>query len=429
MNLKKWLSISLCAVLFIPVTSLANSEYYVSDVKSVNVNLWPTLFVGENTSNEYIKALRPLVNEIFSVYDVPMTNLNKARVLRDFVARVAIHPFNPFHLNTKANLSMLPENLNWDEFNQILFKNAAADSYFWSNRYPNGFEMLKELFGTINMDTLLRNDDGMLVKINPGQYRIKNYDLYHGVLCTWQDNIYIALLAAAGLHGMQLRTFGHDPAAVFIPELGKWVYEDPTFNEEYTVDDNKIPVSPSELQYFARLGQYSRLSAKKNIKPRWDQYIYIDPKNSLECTYFERMSRLGALDKSFTIVGAEMNNRVIDEREWNWHSRMVVVNVEGWDKSPFAHYEPVSNLDAFPELGVKLAKVMQVDNMFKVTLMSSFPNHVQFWKRINNGGWQKCDSTDTLTMKKQNVTYRSTDAEGFYGIDAIIKIEKIDSSK
>jgi len=80
--------------------------------------------------------------------------------------------------------------------------------------------------------------------IGGARYRIRDIQSYHYVACTYQAIIANVLWAAAGLQGMRVTILDHDPAAVFIPELGRWVYEDPTFDEEYLLDGGGDPLSP-----------------------------------------------------------------------------------------------------------------------------------------------------------------------------------------
>lgn len=313
---------------------------------------------------------------------------------------------------------------------------------------PNGFIMLNALFGTINLDTLQRDDDGMLSKIDTGRYRIKDFDSYRAVLCTYQDYIYISLLAAAGLHGMQLATVGHDPAAVFIPEFRKWIYEDPTFNEEYTLDGNGIPLSPFELLFYSVTDDFNRLIPLKTVKPNWDSNIYINNLEDYMCSYTSRMNN------GFLLMGAQQRNDITDNPFFM--RRTVWVAIDDLDRSqyrsPYGNeedylrvsatvafpdlgvgfeklnedeaYQSVSATVAFPDLGVGVEKLIEVENGFNVSLKSSFPNHIKFIKKINNGHWQDCNDIDFLPLDEAVVTYRSKDSENFYGIDAIINIVK-----
>src|SRR6266550_3540184 len=58
-----------------------------------------TRFAGEDLNNPLILALRPLVADILAAYGNPATNLGRARAIRDWVARTAVHPHAPFHPN------------------------------------------------------------------------------------------------------------------------------------------------------------------------------------------------------------------------------------------------------------------------------------------------------------------------------------------
>src|SRR5439155_3659661 len=54
-------------------------------------------FAGEDLGYPSILALRPLVQEILAAYGNPSTSLGRARVLRDWMARTAVHPHAPLH--------------------------------------------------------------------------------------------------------------------------------------------------------------------------------------------------------------------------------------------------------------------------------------------------------------------------------------------
>jgi hypothetical protein len=395
--------------------------YIASIIRNSRIPYGTINFIGENTSNLKIKALRSLVDEIFVTYGSPSTNLDKARAIRDFVARYAIHPFESFHINTIANASVLPEGKTWTDFINTFGSDPrfSSDSMYWYNMHCNGFNMINVLFGTLNLDTLQREDDGMLSKIGTGEYRIKDFESYRAVLCSYQAYIYISLLASIGLHGMQLSIEGHDPAAVFIPELGKWIYEDPTFNEEYTLDGNGIPLSPVELLSYSVTDDFNRLIPLKTIKPNWDSNIYINNLENYMCSYVSQRNN------GFLLMGSQLRNDITDNVTWNF--RNVQIAIDGLDGSPFGDEEDylrVSTSIAFPDLGVGIEKLIEVENGFNVFLKSSFPNHIKFIRKINNGDWKDCNDIDFLPLDDAVITYRSIDSEGFYGIDAIINIVK-----
>ena len=187
---------------------------------------WPGaagLFIGKDLSHPKVVALQPLVAEILSAYGNPHDNLGRARVLRDWVARTAIHPHWPFHPDgNTSNLTVLPIGQHWADVNPVAWANFDSDSEFWYQWHFDGYGMLDQLLGTLDPRTGVRANDGMMTHVQGAQYRIKDISDYHYVLCTYQDFMLISLWEAAGLHGLLLSTIRHDPAAVFIPELAKW---------------------------------------------------------------------------------------------------------------------------------------------------------------------------------------------------------------
>lgn len=404
---------------YITANRFLNQGYAAFIAQSSNIPDGDVVFVGENTSSQKIKALRPLVDEIFATYGFPSTNIGKARAIRDFVARYAIHPFAPFHRKTISNMAVLPEGKTWEDFLAAYSTQSSVNSIYayWSPISTNGFDMINALFGSINLETLQRDNDGMLLKIDTGRYRIKDFNSYYPVYCTWQDYIYISLLASAGLHGMQLRTNGHDPAAVYIPEWGKWIYEDPTFNEEYILDGNGMPLSPVELLFYSAGEGFHRLIPVKDILPDWDSNIYINNLEDVMCSYTSTMNA------GFSVMGSQLRNNITDNLSWNMLQVQIAIN--GLAATiPFGTYLHVSRREAFPDLGVSIEKMYQIENGYRVFLKSSFPNHKKFMKKVNDESWQDCNDIDLLPLKDSVVVYRSLDAENFYGKDAIIAIVK-----
>ncbi len=236
-------------------------------------------FVGENLTNPSVLALRPLVSDIMAAYGNPTTNLGRARAIRDWVARTAVHPYPPLHPdNSTSNLSVLPPGKTWADVNRLsLLPDSVfiipAEDYWWSVGY-NGYAMLDKLLGTLDPATGTRADDGMMVHIAGARYQIRDISTYEYTYCTFQEIIADALWAAAGLQGMLISTLGHDPGAVFIPELGRWVYEDPTYNEEYTLDGTGNPLSPTDVLNATMSGGVSSLRATKFPGPDFDPEPY-----------------------------------------------------------------------------------------------------------------------------------------------------------
>jgi hypothetical protein len=254
----------------------------------------------------------------------------------------------------------------------------------------------------------------MLIKLSQGKYQIRNYEQYRSVLCTWQQFIFIHLLAAAGLHGMLLSTNGHDPGAVFIPELEKWVWEDPTFNEEFILDCIGEPLSPLELLIYSISGKIDRITPLKSRGPDWDIAPYI---NLSECapnnSYFTE-------NGPFYYIRANLNNKSIDNPLWG------PINVQfDLPDSPFSEiYLRVNEQIIFPQLGVKIVEIVELENGFKVTLDTSYPNHYKYLRKINNGEWIECANIDFLPLTTGMYSYRSIDLQNNHGVDAIVNLVK-----
>jgi hypothetical protein len=86
-------------------------------------------FVGENLANPSILALRPLVSEILTAYENPTTSLGRARALRDWVARTAVHPHPALHPDAStANVGVLPPGKTWFDVNSIIYSQGDPDS-------------------------------------------------------------------------------------------------------------------------------------------------------------------------------------------------------------------------------------------------------------------------------------------------------------
>src|SRR6185436_14976824 len=125
-------------------------------------------FVGEDLTKPGIQALRPLVNEIFAAYGNPSNSLERARALRDWVARTAVHPHPPLHPNgSTANLGVLPIGKSWADVNALpSSKFFDVDQVYWWGVGYDGSKMLDRLLGTLDPATGLRADDGMMEHVS-----------------------------------------------------------------------------------------------------------------------------------------------------------------------------------------------------------------------------------------------------------------------
>jgi hypothetical protein len=114
-------------------------------------------------------------------------------------------------------------------------------------------------------------------------------EMRHGrpVLCGNLAEIYVALCEAAGLVGRAVGmsfmvrdgTFGsdtHAAAEIWLPELGGWVYEDPTFNCYWEVDGK--PASALSLHEALMTGREIRFASENPQAEAAVKAYYIDPR-------------------------------------------------------------------------------------------------------------------------------------------------------
>ncbi len=372
-------------------------------------------FVGEDLTNPSILALRPLVRDILAAYGNPTSDLERARVLRDWLSRTAVHPYRALHPDgSTSNLSVLPLGTTWADANTAGNSKVNLDSQFWGAVGMDGYAMLDRLLGTLDPATGRRADDGMMAEVEGARYRIRDLATYHYVLCSYQDIMLNALWAAAGLHGMLISTVGHDPAAVFIPELGRWIYEDPEFNEEYLLDGVGEPLSPTELLTRSGAGEAGRLRATKHLGPTFDPEVYIATEAYINA------SQPGG----YLIMGSQLNNRVVGIG--GWPMRYVQIDVPQLaqevpfnDSIAFARVTPEV---AFPTLGPVVVDLRVEDSVYVVQLSSTFPNHQRFERRFDGLNWETVSDVDVLPVGATKVEYRSVDAGGSVSTSAVLDV-------
>lgn len=377
-------------------------------------------FVGEDLANPLIVALRPQIADILAAYGNPTTNIARARALRDWVARTAVHPYAGLHPDSStSNLSVLPPGTSWADANAASTSKIDDDTQYWGSVGMNGYLMLDRLLGTLDPNTGIRADDGMMVHAQGARYVIRDVQAYRYVVCTFQAVILNTLWAAAGLHGMFARTIDHDPAAVFIPELGHWVYEDPTYNEEYFLDGGGDPLSPADLLSISSMGQASRLQARKSAGPVLDSQTYVP-----WATYINQ-GHAGGMN----VMGSQLNNRVVGivglSGPYDWPTRLVQIDVPQLSQSPFGDpvaYDRVSPAVAFPILGVPVQGLQAQDSVFVIQLGSTFPNGQQFQRRLNGGTWGSVAPVDVLPVGQCRVEYRSLDPVGNVSASTVLDV-------
>lgn len=367
----------------------------------------PQQFLGEDVANPLILALRPLTEDIFVAYGNPTTNLDRARAIRDWVARTAVSSDPSVHPdNSTSNLTVLPLGTSWSDVNGVLSPaKYDVDRLYWDAYYYEGYAILDRLLGTLDPITGSRADDGLMVHVAGSLYRIRDINSYHYLLCSYQAIIANALWAAAGLQGMRLATLDHDPAAVFIPELGRWVYQDPTFDEEYRLDGLGEPLSPTDLLAISTQGQADRLLPTKLPGPNYDPQVYANSRSYKAAGHSDGM----------VIIGSQLYNRVVGQRDWIPRYVQVDVPRLASAPSPFSDpllYQRVTADDAFPTLGVGVGELTVDDSVYVATLFSTLPSHDHFERRLNSGPWEPVPAVDILPVGACKVEYRSVDALG-----------------
>lgn len=414
-------SVTLVNILVLPqddpaVTSNPGVEILRQTVPAQNIDR--ISYTPVDRARPDIEALVPLASEILKAYGNPISSLDRARAIRDWVARTAIHPYPPFHPDDSiANLAVLPAGTSWADVNRLqLTDKVESDSRYWSEVHLNGYAMLDRLLGTLNQATGVRANDGLMEQVGVAHYRIRDVAHYKYVLCSYQDVIAIALWGAIGLEGMLLSTDGHDPAAVFIPELGKWVYQDPTYNEEFLLEGTTGVRSPLELLALSLAGAKDLLVSHKLRGPIWSPDIYIDARVDPRATYFGDNHPNG-----MTRMGSQLNNDSPTTPGFLTRLVQVRVPVLEWPFNDETKYVQVDPSTAFPHLGARITFVAANENHIQLGLDTTHPHYNLLQRRIDNGDWEPVSQKDVLRRSQIRqdgsvVRYRSLDSHGALGM-------------
>jgi len=374
-------------------------------------------YVGEDLANPSLLALRPLVRDILAAYGNPTSNLDRARAIRDWVARTAVYPIDLVHRNgSTSNLSVLPPGKTWADVNATLsLAQWDRDSDYWMYMSSNGYAMLDRLLGTLEPATGLRADDGLMVHVAGAHYRMRDLESYRYFLCTYQTVIANTLWAAAGLHSLLLQIPVHEPAAVFIPELGKWVYQDVSFSDEYLLDGTGDPLSPLELLALATAGTASRARASKLPGPTYDPQVYA-----------EGWTYMNVRPQGMVFMGSRLYTYDGAVNPTAWTGRFGLIDVPELENNPPFNdptvYPRVTEAQAFPTLGVVVENLRVDDSVFVVRLASTYPNHQRFERRLQGGDWQAVADDDILPLGACRVEYRSVDALGTVSASAVLDV-------
>jgi hypothetical protein len=341
------------------------------------------------------------------------------------VARTAIHPYPPLHPDgSQANLAVLPTGATWADVNRLYSQKFDSDSAYWRQVHFNGFAMLDRLLGTLDPATGRRASDGLMERVGPAQYRIKDISEYRYVLCSYQNVMLISLWGSIGLQGLLLSTNGHDPAAVFIPEFGRWVYEDATYNEEFTLKNSSYLLSPLDLLALSRAGRKDHIVGRKITGPSWSPDVYVDARINRAGTYFGDGHPYG-----MSMMGSQLNNDLPTSPTFRVHT----VQIQFPDlERPFndpSLYLPADPAIAFPRPGARIAGIIDDGDQVRVELEPTHPDYITLEKRIGLGPWEPVAPSDTIPKSGTGVrvTYRGVDPVGVPGTGSTMLIGPTDS--
>lgn len=329
--------------------------------------------------------------------------IERSRAIVGWFAAHAVHPQPQLHPDgTTENVSVLPAGETWASFNAIFGPTARtnSDTNYWFALYPNGMTMLEALVGTVSAGGVV-TDNGMLTEYAPGQWRIRNFTDFRSVQCTLQCKMAQVVLAAQGIHAFDITTVGHDPMAAYDPGTGRWLYIDPTFGEMQKRNGEYL--SPLDLLTISLAGDADTIEDEG-----------LPGANYLAQTYFEGERMPGGM--SFMTIHTSP--------QWAGGSRARVQYRFG--SLPFqANGDDISGTadQIMPELGCGFAGVMRTGQAVEVRLVTNWPNHTGYQRSLNLGEtWAACTGTDYLTPGAGEVRYRSVDALGWSGKEAVVNV-------
>lgn len=378
-------------------------------------------YTAADLEGSFAMRLRWLAAEVLSGYPDATTDLDVARCLRDWIARTAVHPYSLFHSHIPAGQGneTLPPGVERVDLTFLDKDNdrIQQDSAYWAAYNHNGYGMLCALLG-LDAATGVYTGEGFMVRVAPGYWRIRDVATFPFVLCSYQQSMLQMLLAAAGLHGMLITTYGHDPGATWVPSLGKWIMNDPTYNDTYLLDGTGAPLSPVELLNATTTGALHRLQVSKiltasgRVAPTWADGVYIDP-TAPGCTYLSDSHPSG-----FVIMGAQLNNSDRwSEAQVGGAIRLCLIDGSARHRIvPFGDeitYAPCAPYEAFPYLGCAVVnlEVLPTDEI-SVHLETAQPHAQGYEVSIDGAMWIHCPQVHTVAAGSGLVQYRSVDHGG-----------------
>jgi hypothetical protein len=387
---------------------------------SLNVRLPGYTFNGMKFGDAKLVALRPLAALILTDYGSPTTDMLKIAAIVDWTARIFIHEHPTFHPNGSSGYTtVLPAGETWTTFNTAMPAASAASNAFWSALAPDGYNMLDAMLGTLNVGTGVRAANGMMTQVGgTSQYKINSLATYKAVLCTNQNRVVQALLAALGYHSMQVSTNNHDGMATFVPQYGKWAWNDPTFNEWFATTNGGTPMSPAEINAYARAGLGSSLVQQRGGNPSWNAAYSYHPQ-----TYFSA---------AHGINGFKLLVGYLQAQNWGGSNllpryvKLKSVEADAYLAGIYANdaqYKPTDSSVMFPKLGCGISKFAVDGLSVQIELGAQWRGPGQFYRKVGAGAFVLLGgSSDVVPVGAGRVTYRFADNAPFSGMEAIIDV-------
>lgn len=333
-----------------------------------------------------------LAAAILTGYPSAATDLDRARCLRDWIARHMIHPAFHFHRFVPAGVGAetLPTGGQRTDLDSLYHvaptRSITDDQLYWIAYGTDAVAMLNGLMALLTP-----------VNAATGHYRVTSWASYRVALCTYQDVALGALLAGAGLLSCVVRTTGHDPLATWVPSVGRWVYNDPTYNECFVV--NGLPATPVELSQVGNAGATnSRMLTTTVDRPTWAARAWIVDAESTKNSY---RTDKGALAWGF--VGAYL-------RDVAGRARYVLVDSPAARAAALPWHEYGAAEVVYPDLGCR-ASVRRTAAGTEVRLTTAQPRAVRFERQVGAAAWQTCGASDSLA-RDGSASYRSVDSAG-----------------
>lgn len=375
----------------------------------------PVLYEAEDLDHPQIVALQPLVAAIYRDYGYPATELARVRALRDWVARTAIIGMNGFHPDgSTANLSVLPPGKSWREVNRrsAIPAKIRDDATFWWSVGSDGTAMLRELVGEYQSG---RWNRGMMEHVAGSRFRIRNLTTHRYALCTFQAMMAVALWNAAGFHASLVQSVDHDGAAVFVPDLGRWVWQDPTHNEDFVDAVTGSPLGTMRLQVLSARDSLAYARSVRIQGPVWDRETYVNPARYGCCTYTRLSTR------ALTVVAQQVRNRQAGQDGWRTATYFVSSARAGGFVPRGARPAPVRQ-DIFPLLGARVDSITSLGTVALAHLGSTFPETARYEMRIGAAGpWTAVSNPVALPPQACDFRFRPLDSSMRPGAAAMIR--------